>query len=211
TFVEDYYVSNPLPEGYFYRLGGSIEDMGEMETTMLLVFVLIILLVYMVMAAQFESMFHPVAIMVTVPLAFIGVAIGLIVGGKSLSVMSYIGIMMLSGIVVNNGIVFIDYINRLRAEGVEKKEAILTAGAARLRPILMTTMTTSLAIIPMAVNRGEGAELFSPIAVTIMGGMLTSTFLTLIILPSIYSLIDSLSMRLKSGVRKLRGEEAVKA
>jgi HAE1 family hydrophobic/amphiphilic exporter-1 len=125
--------------------------------------------------------------------------------------MSYIGIMMLSGIVVNNGIVFIDYINRLRAEGVEKKEAILTAGAARLRPILMTTMTTSLAIIPMAVNRGEGAELFSPIAVTIMGGMLTSTFLTLIILPSIYSLIDSLSMRLKSGVRKLRGEEAVKA
>jgi HAE1 family hydrophobic/amphiphilic exporter-1 len=201
--ITDYYRQNPLPESYVYRFGGSIEDMGEMATTMLGVLVLVVLLVYMVMAAQFESLSHPLAIMVAVPLAFVGVAIGLLATGNSLSVMSYIGIMMLVGIVVNNGIVFIDYINQLRARGVEKNEAIITAGGIRLRPILMTTLTTSLAIIPMAASRGEGSELFSPIAITIFSGLLTSTFLTLVIVPSIYSLIDSATSRLKSSVRKL--------
>jgi HAE1 family hydrophobic/amphiphilic exporter-1 len=203
--VEKYFENNPLPDGVFYRFGGAIEDMGEMATSMLWVMALIVLLVYMVMAAQFESLSHPLAIMVAVPLAFIGVSLALLITGKSLSVMSYIGIMMLIGIVVNNGIVFIDYINRLRVRGMEKHEAIITAGAVRLRPILMTTLTTSLAIIPMAVNRGEGAELFSPIAVTIIGGLLTSTFLTLVIMPSIYSLIDSFTGRITGLVRNLRG------
>jgi len=210
--ITTYFQDNPPPEGYYYHFGGSIEDMDEMATTMLWVLVLIVLLVYMVMAAQFESLSHPLAIMVAIPLSFIGVAVGLLVTGKSLSVMSYIGIMMLVGIVVNNGIVFIDYINQLRARGLEKHEAIITAGAIRLRPILMTTLTTSLAIIPMAVNRGEGAELFSPIAITIFSGLLTSTFLTLVIIPSIYSLIDSLTAwvsrltaRLKQRVKGVLG------
>jgi len=194
--IEAYFADNPLPEGYFYRFGGSIADMGEMGTTMIWVMLLIILLVYMVMAAQFESLFQPLAIMVAVPLAFIGVSVGLLSTGNSLSVMSYIGIMMLIGIVVNNGIVLIDYINKLRARGLEKREAIITAGKARLRPILMTTLTTCLAILPMAVNRGEGAELFAPIAITIFGGLLTSTFLTLVIVPSIYSLIDGAVARI---------------
>ena len=166
--------------------------------------VLIILLVYMVMAAQFESLSQPLAIMVAVPLAFIGVALGLLGTGNSLSVMSYIGIMMLIGIVVNNGIVLIDYINKLRAGGMEKREAIITAGSARLRPILMTTLTTCLAIIPMAVNRGEGSELFKPIAITICGGLFTSTFLTLVIVPAIYSLIDSGAVRAIGFARRLR-------
>jgi HAE1 family hydrophobic/amphiphilic exporter-1 len=105
--------------------------------------------------------------------------------------------MMLIGIVVNNGIVLIDYANQLRAQGMEKTEALMTAGARRLRPILMTTMTTCLAIIPMAVSRGEGAELFTPIAVTIFGGLLSSMFLTLLIVPALYSLIDGAAARLK--------------
>lgn len=202
--IIEYYKKNPLPEGYFYRFSGQIEDMDEMAATMLWVLVLIVLLVYMVMAAQFESLSHPLAIMAAVPLSFVGVAIGLLATGQSLSVMSYIGIMMLVGIVVNNGIVLIDYINQLRAKGMQKQEAIIAAGATRLRPILMTTLTTSLAIIPMAVSRGEGSELFSPIAITIFGGLLTSTFLTLIIVPSIYSLIDSFTGRVTGFARNLR-------
>ncbi len=190
--IESFYRKKPLPEGYFYRFGGSIEDMGQMGTTMLWVMGLIILLVYMVMAAQFESLSYPFVIMAAVPLSFIGVAAALLATGNSLSVMSYIGIMMLVGIVVNNGIVLIDYINQLRASGIEKHEAIVEAGATRLRPILMTTLTTSIAIIPMALSRGEGSELFSPIAITIFGGLLTSTFLTLVIVPAIYSIVDSM-------------------
>ncbi len=200
--ITGFFQQNPLPEGYFYKFGGSIEDMGEMASTMLLVLVLIILLVYMVMAAQFESLIHPLAIMAAVPLAFIGVAVGLLATGNSLSVMSYIGIMMLVGIVVNNGIVLIDYINQLRAAGIAKNEAIIKAGATRLRPILMTTFTTCLAIVPMAVSRGEGSELFAPIAITIFGGLLMSTVLTLVIVPSIYSLIDGATVRVKSWVKR---------
>jgi hydrophobic/amphiphilic exporter-1 (mainly G- bacteria), HAE1 family len=201
--ITAYFEKNPLPEGYSFRFAGSIADMGEMATTMLWVMVLIILLVYMVMAAQFESLSHPLAIMAAVPLAFIGVAVGLLITGNSLSVMSYIGIMMLIGIVVNNGIVLIDYVNQLRAQGMEKKQAIMTAGASRLRPILMTTMTTCLAIIPMAISRGEGAELFAPIAVTIFGGLLSSMFLTLLIVPALYSLIDGAAARMKSMLRRV--------
>ncbi len=200
--ILDYFSDNPLPEGCFFRFGGSIKDMEEMSSTMMLVFLLVVLLVYMVMAAQFESLTHPLAIMIAVPLAFIGVAAGLLGTGQSLSVMSFIGIMMLVGIVVNNGIVYIDYINQLRDAGLSRDEAIERAGLARLRPILMTTLTTSLAIIPMALSRGEGAELFSPIAVTIFGGLVTSTFLTLVILPSIYSLIDGGTAKIRTLLHK---------
>ncbi len=202
--VVDYFRENPLPEGYFFRFGGSIEDMGELEDTMIWILLLISLLVYMVMAAQFESLSHPLAILITAPLSFIGVTTALIITGTSLSVMSYIGLMMLIGIVVNNGIVLIDYINKLRAEGMGKHEAIIQAGSVRLRPIMMTTLTTILALIPMALSRGEGAELFSPIAITIFGGLLTSALLTLIILPAIYSLIDAIARRALGIVNRVR-------
>lgn len=200
-----YFSSTPLPEGYFFRFGGAIQDMGELETTMLWVLLLVSLLVYMVMAAQFESLSHPLSILITAPLSFIGVTVALIVTGTSLSVMSYIGLMMLIGIVVNNGIVLIDYINRLRAQGMAKHEAIVQAGSVRLRPIMMTTLTTILALIPMAVSRGEGAELFSPIAITIFGGLLTSAVLTLVVLPAIYSLIDGVAQRALRVVDRVRG------
>ncbi|MCP4716769.1 MAG: efflux RND transporter permease subunit, partial [Deltaproteobacteria bacterium] len=134
--------------------------------------------------------------------AFIGVALGLWLTGMSLSVMSFIGIIMLIGIVVNNGIVYIDYINQLRNYGLSKNDAIIKAGTTRLRPILMTTLTTCFAIIPMAISRGEGSELFAPIAVTIFSGLLTSTFLTLVIVPSVYSLIDGGAERVKGLFRR---------
>ncbi|MCK5422816.1 MAG: efflux RND transporter permease subunit [Deltaproteobacteria bacterium] len=184
----------PIPEGYYFGYGGSLEDMQELMITMLFTIGLISLLVYMVMAAQFESLTQPLSIMFAVPMSIVGVAIALFVTGTTLSVMSFIGIMILIGVVVNNGIVLIDYVNHLRAQGLEKSEAIIQGGITRLRPILMTTLTTILALLPMALNRGEGAELFSPISITIFGGLLVSTLLTLLIVPSIYSLIDGASV-----------------
>ena len=155
---------------------------------------LIILLVYMVMASQFESLTHPFSIMFAVPMSIVGVALALFLTGTTLSVMSFIGIMILIGLVVNNGIVLIDYVNQLRAKGLEKTDAIIQGGIVRIRPILMTTLTTILALLPMALNKGEGAELFSPISITLFGGLLVSTLLTLLIVPSLYSLIDDASV-----------------
>ena len=184
----------PLPEGYYFRFGGSLEDMQELMLTMFFTIGLIILLVYMVMASQFESLAHPLSIMFAVPMSIVGVALALFLTGTTLSVMSFIGIMILIGVVVNNGIVLIDYVNQLRAQGLEKNEAIIKGGLIRLRPILMTTLTTILALLPMALNKGEGAELFSPISITLFGGLLVSTLLTLLIVPSLYSLIDDASV-----------------
>jgi len=183
----------PLPEGYYFRYGGSLEDMQELMITMFFTIGLIILLVYMVMASQFESLTHPLSIMFAVPMSIVGVALALFLTNTTLSVMSFIGIMILIGVVVNNGIVLIDYVNQLRAKGLEKNEAIILGGLTRLRPILMTTLTTILALLPMALNKGEGAELFSPISITLFGGLLVSTLLTLLIVPSIYSMIDDAS------------------
>jgi HAE1 family hydrophobic/amphiphilic exporter-1 len=184
----------PLPEGYYFRYGGSLEDMQELMTSMFFTIGLIILLVYMVMASQFESLTHPFSIMFAVPMSIVGVALALFLTGTTLSVMSFIGIMILIGLVVNNGIVLIDYVNQLRAKGLEKTDAIIQGGIVRIRPILMTTLTTILALLPMALNKGEGAELFSPISITLFGGLLVSTLLTLLIVPSLYSLIDDASV-----------------
>jgi len=180
----------PLPEGCYFRYGGALEDLEELMITMFFTIGLIILLVYMVMASQFESLTHPLSIMWAVPMAIVGVALALFLTGTTLSVMSFIGIMILIGVVVNNGIVLIDYVNQLRTKGLEKNEALIQGGITRIRPILMTTLTTIFALLPMALNRGEGAELFSPISITLFGGLLVSMLLTLLIVPSIYSMID---------------------
>ncbi len=183
-----------LPEGYYVRYGGSLEDMQELMVSMFFTIGLIVLLVYMVMASQFESLTYPFAIMFAVPMAIVGVALALFLTGTTLSVMSFIGIMILIGVVVNNGIVLIDYVNQLRERGMEKTEAIIQGGLVRIRPILMTTLTTILALLPMALNKGEGAELFAPISISLFGGLLVSTLLTLLIVPSLYSLIDDASV-----------------
>ncbi len=184
-----------LPEGYLVKFGGRYEDMQEAFSSLSWSLVIAIMLVYMVMAAQFESLLSPFVIMFTVPLAFIGVVFGLFAFGKTLSVPALMGILILSGIVVNNAIVMIDYINRLRKRGVEFGEAIVQGAVVRVRPILVTAITTILGMLPMALSQTEGAELRSPMAVAVASGLLFSTFLTLFIIPIAYSIVNRVKYR----------------
>jgi HAE1 family hydrophobic/amphiphilic exporter-1 len=151
---------------------------------------LAVFLVYLVMASQFESLIHPLVILFTIPLALVGAVLALFITGTTVNVVAFIGVIMLAGIVVNNAIVLIDLINQLREQGKERLEAILEAGSARLRPILMTSLTTTLGLLPMAMGFGEGSEVRTPMAVTVIGGLTVSTFLTLLVIPVVYSLMD---------------------
>ncbi len=184
-----------LPEDYRYEFVGENKEMQESFMQLALALVLSIILVYMIIAAQFESLLMPLAVMFSVPFSLIGVILALLLADKSLNVLSYIGVIMLVGIVVNNSIVLIDYINQLRQKGMERKEAIILGGKSRLRPILMTMFTTVLALVPMAIGIGEGAELRAPMAITIIGGLSSSTFLSLIIVPIFYTFLDDLSQK----------------
>ena len=156
--------------------------------SLVLAFALALFLVYIVMASQFESMMQPLLIMMTVPLALIGVAVVLFVTGVPVSIMVFLGLIILAGIVVNNAIVLIDYINTLRGRGLQLEAAIVEAGRARLRPILMTTLTTVLGLVPMALGIGEGAEIRAPMAITVIVGLTSSTVLTLVVIPTLYHL-----------------------
>jgi len=144
----------------------------------------------LVMAAQFESLLHPFIVMISFLLALSGALLALYILNITVSVVVLIGIIMLAGIVVNNAIVLVDYINRLRRQGEERMQAILTAGRVRLRPILMTSATTVLGLLPLALGVGEGAEIRTPLAVTVIAGLISSTVLTLIVIPVIYTLLD---------------------
>jgi len=160
-----------------------------------------------VMAALFESFTHPLVIMFTMPLALIGVVLSLLIAGKTISLVSFLGLIMLAGIVVNNGIVLIDHVNQLRKRGVEQHEALIQAGATRLRPILITSGTTILGMIPMALSTSEGAEMRSPIALTVIGGLIAATVLTLVIIPVVYSIVDRISYKTsKRAMEMLHGE-----
>lgn len=185
-----------LSEDYRYEFVGENREMQESFMELALALVLSILLVYMIIAAQFESLLMPLAVMFSVPFSLIGVILALLLTDKSLNVLSFIGIIMLVGIVVNNSIVLIDYINKLRQRGMERKEAIILGGKTRLRPILMTMFTTVLALVPMALGVGEGSELRAPMAITIIGGLTSSTFLSLIIVPIFYTFLDDLSQKI---------------
>ncbi|MBE9574209.1 MAG: efflux RND transporter permease subunit [Proteobacteria bacterium] len=184
-----------LPEGYFVKYGGRYQDMEEAFSGLLWALVVAIMLVYMIMAAQFESLLTPFVIMFTVPLGFIGVVAGLLAFGRTLSVPALMGIMILTGIAVNNGIVMIDYVNRLRKRGMEFGEAIVEGAAVRVRPILVTAVTTILGMLPMALSHTEGAELRSPMAIAVASGLLFSTFLTLFIIPIAYSIVHRVKYR----------------
>ena len=144
----------------------------------------------MVMAAQFESLIDPFIIMFSVPFAITGVIWALLITGKTLSLVSYVGMIMLVGIVVNNGIVLVDYMNILRARGQQVREAILSASRRRLRPVLMTSLTTIFALFPLAVRRGEGAEMWNPLAIAVIGGLFVSLVITLIFVPTLYSILE---------------------
>jgi HAE1 family hydrophobic/amphiphilic exporter-1 len=180
----------PMPDGITALVSGQSEEMEESFQSMQFALALAIFLVYLVMASQFESLIHPFVILFTIPLALVGAVLALFVTGTTVNIVALIGVIMLAGIVVNNAIVLVDLINQLRAEGKDRIEAIMEAGAARLRPILMTSLTTALGLLPMAVGVGEGAEVRAPMAITVIGGLLVSTFLTLVVIPVVYSLMD---------------------
>jgi HAE1 family hydrophobic/amphiphilic exporter-1 len=177
----------PMPPGFTYELTGQNKEMETSLGSLTLAMVLAVFLVYIVMASQFESFMHPFLILFTIPMALIGVYLILYVLNIPLGITVYIGMITLVGIVVNNAIILIDYINTLRKRGLEKLEAIKQAGAVRLRPILITTATTVLALLPMALGLGEGTEIRTPMAVTIIAGLLSATFLTLVLIPIVYN------------------------
>jgi len=188
-------IQSTLPDGYFVEYGGQYEQMIDTFITLGQALALAILLVFMVMASQFESLIHPFVIMVTIPLALIGVVIGFLVSGVTISLTSFIGFIMLTGIVVNNGIVLVDYINQLRRKGVEATAAIIEAGSTRLRPVLITALTTIFGMLPMVLDSSEGAEMRAPMAITVIGGLTAATFLTLFVVPSLYSLLADAGIR----------------
>ena len=189
-----------IPEGFSVSLKGARLEQQEAFRNLVFALALAILLVYMVLASQFASLLHPFLIMFSVPLGFIGVIWALFLTGNTLSVVSFIGIIMMVGIVVSNAIILVDYINRLRKEeGVELKEAIIRAGRIRLRPILMTTLTTICGLIPMALGLGEGAEANASLAIAVIGGLSVSTFLTLIFVPTLYMIAENWRAKKKIG------------
>lgn len=175
-----------IPEGYSVEMAGEDETINDSMSQMILMLLLAIVFIYLIMVAQFQSLLSPFIIMFTIPLAFTGGFIGLFVTGEPVSITSMLGFIMLAGLIVNNGIVLIDYINQMRREGVGKKEAIIEAGKTRLRPILMTALTTILAMSTSALSRQQGARMMKPMAVAIIGGMIYGTLLTMIVIPCIY-------------------------
>jgi HAE1 family hydrophobic/amphiphilic exporter-1 len=188
----------PLEDTYSYSMGGEQEEMVEAFSDLFLALGLAVILVYMVMASQFESLIHPFIIMFSIPVGFAGATLGLFFTGNSLNVMSIIGFIMLAGIVVSNAIVLVDYINvRRRDYNDSVREAILKAGPIRLRPILMTTLTTVIAMFPLSLGIGEGAELQAPMAVTIVTGLLFSTLVTLVLVPVLYSIAEDYNARIR--------------
>ena len=180
----------PMPEGVSAIVSGQSEEMQASFQSMQFALALAIFLVYLVMASQFESLVHPFVILFTIPLALVGAVLALFITGTTINIVALIGVIMLAGIVVNNAIVLVDLINQLRAQGQQKLDAIMEAGGARLRPILMTSLTTALGLLPMAIGFGEGAEVRAPMAITVIGGLLVSTFLTLVVIPVVYSMMD---------------------
>lgn len=179
-----------VPQGIVVRLAGDYEDQQQTFMQMILLAALIIMLVYITMASQFESFIKPFVIMFTIPFALSGVVLALFVTGRSLDMIGALGLVMLIGIVVKNGIVLIDYIDLMRERGMALNDAIVTAGRSRVRPILMTAFTTILGMVPMALSQGEGSEMWQPMGIVVIGGLLVSTFLTFFMVPTLYGAVS---------------------
>ena len=189
--IDDY----PLPDGVDLELGGTVEDQGDAFSDLGMLFVLIILLVYIVMATQFESLKFPFIIMFTIPFACTGVFLALWMTSTPLSLIALIGAIMLVGIVTKNGIVMVDYMNLLIERGAEVSEAVVAGGKSRLRPVLMTSFTTILGMLPLAIGTGAGSETWQPMGIAVIGGLTFSTILTLFIVPALYSILVNRSQR----------------
>lgn len=179
------------PDGYRYDIGGTAEEQAQSFNYLLLAFLIAAILAYMIMASQFESLVEPFIIIVTIPLAMTGVLIMLFITSTPISVTAMIGLILLAGIVVNNGIVMIDYIKVLQSRGIERSQAVIQGAGRRLRPILMTAATTILCMVPLALELGAGSETWSPMARTVIGGLTVSTFLMLVVVPCLYFIINS--------------------
>ncbi len=188
--IERMLAEEPLGAGLGVNIGGQNEELQASVNSLIFALVLAIFMVYLVMASQFESLLHPFVIMFTIPLAAVGAILALKLVGSGLSVVVFIGLILLAGIVVKNAIVLIDRVNQLREEGVPKLKAIVDGSHERLRPIVMTTLTTLFGFLPLAIGGGEGAEVRAPMAITVIGGLLVSTLLTLLVIPVVYNLLD---------------------
>ena len=197
--------SVPVPQDFRLEIGGTAEDQMESFMYLSLAMLVAIILTYMVMASQFESFLDPFIILFTIPLSLIGVAFALLITGTTVNVMALIGIIMLVGIVVNNGIVLVDYMNQLCNRGMELMDAIQQAGAVRMRPVLMTALTTILAMLPLALGLGESGESWAPMARSVMGGLTVATVLTLVVVPVIYAALEILGLKIRNK-RKARRE-----
>lgn len=202
TLLADYVT----PTGITLELGGSIEDQGEAFGDIGTLLILIIILVYIVMATQFESLTYPFIIMFTLPFALSGVFIALWMTSTPLSIIALIGAIMLVGIVTKNGIVLVDYMNLLVERGSSVADAVIAGGKSRLRPVLMTSLTTILGMVPMAMGIGEGSEIWQPMGISVVGGLLVSTLLTLFIVPSLYAMLEGHNQR--KAARKARLEQS---
>ena len=211
TRVNEYLTTHPLKEGVKSKTGGIMELLGDAIPPMISALLIACFLVYTVMVLQFEKFRQPLLVMGTIPFCVIGVVLGLLIFGSTLSLISLMGVIALAGVVVNNGIILIDYINLLRKRNTEEgktetteslKQTIITGSSSRVRPILMTTLTTMLGVIPMAIAKGEGAEIYAPLGQAISGGLLTSTIITLFIIPVLYFLTE------KKSVNKIKIEES---
>ncbi len=199
--------ANPLAAGVTTHIGGQSEELDASVKSLIFALTLAIFLVYLVMASQFESLLHPFVIMFSIPLALVGAVLALKITFTPLSVVVFIGLIMLAGIVVKNAIVLIDRVNQLREEGVEKLAAIMQAAESRLRPISMTTLCTLLGFMPLAIGWGDGNEVRAPMAITVIGGLLVSTLLTLVVVPIVYTLLD----RRSDAIYRERGERKRRA
>ena len=179
-----------VPERYEVKIAGESKEIQESFSSLVFALSLSVILIYMVMAATFESLVQPFVVMFCLPLSMVGVAIALWMSQTPISVVVILGIILLGGIAVNNGIVLIDYVNQLRSQGMPLVEATIQGGKTRLRPILMTAFSTALGLVPLALGIGEGAKLQAPMAVTVMGGILVATFLTLVVIPAVYIITE---------------------
>jgi len=188
--VQDMVGKQPLGAGVGMHIGGQGEELADSARSLLFAFGLAIFLVYLVMASQFESLLHPFVILFTIPLALVGAILALMLTGKPISVVVFIGLILLVGLVTKNAIILIDKVNQLREAGVPKREALVEGARSRLRPIIMTTLCTLFGFLPLAVAMGEGAEVRAPMAITVIGGLLVSTLLTLVVIPVVYDLLD---------------------
>ncbi len=197
----------PIPAGCTISTGGTMESMMDVFTDLLLAIAMALILVYMVMACQFESLWNPLLIMASVPVMLIGVFPGLLLTGERISMMSLLGILMLEGIVVNNAIVLVDYVHQLRQKGLCKREAVVEAGKTRMRPILVTTLTTVLAMLPMLFANGEGSEVWRPMAATVIFGLSCSTIISLLVIPILYEKFESTPHKIRRKIMKNNPEE----